>query len=246
MQDDAQLIYWFMVAHFMTPKHLNHLRGEIKSYFAYIHGIEDRRYMARGVRVPVNEVKRTQYRKILEILDLAAEYNGRISAKWEDYYTSEQEYAENIHQYLNFSNPHDRRDLKEQLRSFCNEKNNNSPSGYIGIFYNEKGPILNRNVARARMYGTEMILAKALVNDKVQKEEILEYYRSLKMLKKNVFKKCKCENIGQEKKRRSYQQQKNRIELVDILKYSEILNDLMSQLISWCYLRERDRMYFQI
>lgn len=246
VQDDAQLIYWFMVAHFMTPKHLNHLRGEIKSYFSYIHGIEDRRYMAMGVRVPVDEIKQAQYRKILEILDLAAEYNGRISANWKDYYTDELEYAENIQQYLNFGNLDDRGDLKDQLHSFCNEKNNNSPSGYIGIFYDGDRPVLNRNVVRVRMYGTEMILAKALVNDKVQKEEILEYYRTLKMLKKDVFKKCKCENIGQERKRRRYQQQKNRIELVDILKYSEILNDLMSQLISWCYLRERDRMYFQI
>ena len=61
-----------------------------------------------------------------------------------------------------------------------------------------------------------------------------------------IFKTGTCENIKEEAKRREYQQKKNRIELVDIRDYSDMINDLMSQLISWCYLRERDRMYFQL
>lgn len=252
-KDNMWMISWFIVSHFMNPKQLNHLKGTIKGYLSYISGIENRRCASmnmknskenRRQRKSIKE-KEEQYKKLLKVLDLASEYCGKISSKWEDYYETEEEYAENIKQYLAYENREVEISLKSQLLDFCNKKVTESSSGYIGMFYDGNRPIVNRNVVQAKLYGTEKLIARCLGDDRITEWEIREYYKQAKKLNA-VFKAGKCENIKQEQERRKYQQMKNRIELVDILKYSEILNDLMSQLISWCYLRERDRMYFQI
>lgn len=271
---DAWVMSWFIAAHFMLPKHLNHLKGEIKSYFGYIEGIELRKKQFMSVNSEdsslcentynvTEERKKEKYKKVLEVLNLASEYCGQVSADWNDYYENEEEYAKNIEKYVQYYNSKTKVKIEEQLRTFCNEEAEGSPSGYIGIFYGGGNPILNRNIVRAKMYGTERLLTECLVDDKITKEEIKKFYRLTKReTEKNgskkmssddggrslekIFKTGTCNNIEEEKKRREYQQQKNRIELIDIRDYSDIINDLMSQLISWCYLRERDRMYFQL
>lgn len=242
---NAWSISWFITGHFITPDQLNQLKGEIKCYLNYVRGIEDRRYAAMGIKFPLKKEKEEQYIKLLKVLNLVSEYCGKVSAKWNDYYKNEYEFAQNIRQYLAYDRENPDMDPLIQLYNFCNQKAADSPSEYIGIFYNGKEPVPNRNVIRARMYGTEKLIARCLLDDRVTEQEILEHYEFAKKLD-YVFKSGQCKDINQEKNRRRYQQQKNRIELVDILKYSKILNDLISQLISWCYLRERDRMYFQI
>lgn len=281
---DAWMISWFIVAHFMLPTHLNHLKGEIKSYFSYIEGIELRRRqfafnkrsadekeesdsgdsaLAESMRRKTEKEKKERYKKILEVLNLASEYCGQVSADWNDYYENEEAYAKNIEKYVCYYDSKTKVGIEEQLRTFCNEEAEGSPSGYVGIFYDGKKPILNRNIVRAKMYGTERLLTECLADDRITKEEIKKFYQlTKKKIEKNsskkrsaddnsrnleeIFKTGTCENIKEEAKRREYQQKKNRIELVDIRDYSDMINDLMSQLISWCYLRERDRMYFQL
>ena len=245
---DGWLISWFIAGHFMTPKHLNHLKGEMKGYLSYIQGIERRkRFFSNEEQNSCYETAGETYKKILKVLDLASEYCGRISAEWRDYYRTEDDYAESISKYLEYEQKGFGLSLSENLRAFCNQKESNSASGYIGIFYDGTNPILNRNIIRARMYGTEKLLAKCLREDRITEQEIREYYRAGKDRKlTEIFKTGICRDKYAEKLRREYQQRKNRIELVDILRYSEIINDLLSQLISWCYLRERDRMYFQM
>lgn len=242
---DSWLISWFIMAHFMTPKHLNHLRGEIKSYLSYVRNIEQRRCAATRVSGTEDKEKRQKYEQVLEILDLAAEYCGQISNERTDYYESEEEYARHISKYIAFADAKSSRPLEEQLHGFCNQKADGGPADRIGIFYDGENPILNRNVVLAKLYGTEKLLSECLQEERVTKTEIEEHYEHAKTLE-DVFKYGGCKNKAQEEARRTYQQQKNRIELVDILKCSDLLNDFMSQLISWCYLRERDRMYFQI
>lgn len=250
---DAWLISWFIVSHFMNPKQLNHLKGTIKGYLSYISGIENRRCAAMRRKDSESEKERkkdikdkqAQYKKLLGVLDLASEYCGKISANWEDYYETEDEYAKSIMSYLEYEMKGVELSLHGQLHDFCNMEMKDSPSGYIGMFYDGNRPILNRNVVHSRLYGTEKVIAKCLEDDKVTKQEIIDCYKQAKKLN-TVFKTGECTTLSQEQERRKYQQMKNRIELVDVLKYSEILNDLMSQLVSWCYLRERDWMYFQL
>lgn len=250
---DAWLISWFIASHFMNPKQLNHLKGTIKGYLSYISGIDNRRCAAmrrndseaEKERKKDIKDKQEQYKKLLRVLDLASEYCGKISANWEDYYETEEEYAKSITPFLKYEKKDVKLSSHSQLHDFCNMEMMDSPSGYIGIFYDGNRPILNRNVVQARLYGTEKIIAKCLEDDKVTKQEIIDYYKQAKKLN-TVFKTGACTDLSQEQERRKYQQMKNRIELVDVLKYSEILNDLMSQLVSWCYLRERDWMYFQL
>ena len=244
---DSWLISWFIMAHFMTPKHLNHLRGEIKSYLSYVQNIERRRWNATGIQIEDEKEKRKKYEQVLEVLELAAEYCGQVSKERTDYYESEEEYARHISRYIAFDDSKSERPLEEQLYGFCNQKVAGGTANRIGIFYDGENPVLNRNVVIAKLYGTEGLLSECLQDDRVTKADIEKYYKladsdSLKA----VFKYGGCKNQKQEEERREYQQHKNRIELVDILKYSDLLNDFMSQLISWCYLRERDRMYFQM
>ena len=242
---NSWLISWFIVAHFMTPKHLNHLRGEIKSYISYVHNIERRRSDVMGIQIVENKGRRQKYEQVLEILDLAAEYCGQVSNKRSDYYESDEEYAKHISKFVAFEGKNSKRPLKEQLYIFCNQNAEGGPAGRIGIFYDGENLILNRNVILTKLYGAEKLLSECLQEDRVTENDIIKHYKHAESLAA-VFKYGKCKNKEQERARRTYQQQKNRIELVDILKYSDLLNDFMSQLISWCYLRERDRMYFQL
>ena len=55
-----------------------------------------------------------------------------------------------------------------------------------------------------------------------------------------------CKSEDEQKNLRHFQNLKNRIELVDVLTLSELVNDLVAQLIGWVYIRERDMMYLQL
>ncbi len=245
-KNDAWMISMYIVAHFIPAKYLNHLKGTIKGYLSYVEHIEDRRYRALGIQYKLKTEEYQIYRNWINILNLASEYCGRISSNWKDYYVDEEEYAQDISQYVQFAGKDSDNDyLAAKLQAFCNQKEENSASKYIGIYYDGKDPILNRNIVLARQYGIERLITKCIAEDKITESEIRKYHESATEMV-NIFKKMKCDNSDEEEKRRKYQQQKNRIELVDIKTYAEIMNDLMAQLISWCYLRERDRMYLQL
>lgn len=244
-EKEGWIISWFIVAHFMTPTHVNHLRGEIKGYFGYVNGIENRRYNIMKKSRPIDEEIKKRYEKVLKVLNLASEYCGLVSVKWEDYYLDENDFAEDIRKYVQYENQEPDKSQQEQLKQFCSKTAADSPSGYINIYEAGGVPIVNRNIIHAKMYGTEKLLSKCFTDDRITEEEIRDFYKKRKELEE-LFRKGICKEKEEEESKRKYQQEKNRIELQDIQRYSDILNDLMSQLISWCYLRERDKMYFQL
>lgn len=243
---DLWLLSWFITAHFITPKHLNFLKGDIKSYLSYVQNIEERR---KGKdHAAITNKKRQRYGDILRTLDLASEYCGLLSGVLSDYYASEDDFARQVAKYVAYSDSEN--PTGEELRTFCNQEAEGAPQGRIGIFYDGENPIPNRNIVLARLYGTEGVLAECLKENKVTKEDILDFYRLTSEKEAcnivAVLDRGYCETREEQTVLREYQQKKNRIELVDILTYSVILNDLLGQLVSWEYLRERDRLYFQL
>ena len=175
---------------------------------------------------------------ILKILEFSREFCGRTSNCIEDYF---EDYARHISHYVDFGNVIS----DEALAAFCGQSVKESQSGYLGIYYDGRNPIPNRNIVLAKLYGSEKLLEKSLENYKITEDEIRKFYYLNHSLK-NVYVKGKCDNKDEREKLSKCQQAKNRIELRDIVTFTEIVNDFMSQLISWCYLRERDLMYFQL
>lgn len=117
----------------------------------------------------------------------------------------------------------------------------------LGIYYDAKNPIPNKNIIYSLLYGDTYMLSAIMKENKfrINKDEISDYYKRRNGLKK-VFKRGACISDKEQKSLKEFQNIKNRIELLDIKEYTELINDIMSQMVSWAYLRERDLMYFQL
>ena len=174
--------------------------------------------------------------------------NGTFSKEISDYYGRDvdsaiEEYAEFVENFVDFStkkmpNKH------VALQTFCNiAVKSGSPNGRIGIYYDGEKPILNRNIVMADMYGNVSLISNCM--KKVTEREIKVFYNDMNNLTE-VFKRGVCQNEDEQKRLKAFQNNKNRVELLDVAIYTEIVNELYAQLVSWSYLRERDLMYYQL
>ena len=80
----------------------------------------------------------------------------------------------------------------------------------------------------------------------VTEQDIRKYYSLMAELDSVLKNGAVCKSEDEQKNLRHFQNLKNRIELVDVLTLSELVNDLVAQLIGWVYIRERDMMYLQL
>lgn len=241
---------WYVVAHFLNPKQLNLLAGSIRSNAQYMEDSMRRAEMTGNQRKShkaVIEKEMELYDGIVSVLSFCSLFCGKVSNKIRDYYdTDGSGFDDNICQYVDIGN-------SASLLQFCQQSGGDgspNPKNAISIYCDAENKILNRNLISADLYGNARIISRCLASikgGKVDKRDILEYYGTRKKLLDNgVLKSGVCNNEEQRRMLSDYQEMKNRIELVDVLRYSELINDLISQLISWAYLRERDLMYFQI
>lgn len=144
----------------------------------------------------------------------------------------------------------------DELRNMKSEH-----GGLNCVYLNEKEPIILRNIELLRMYGINKVIEECIKEKKlwITEDEYIDYICDINDKKKNTEDEFLeiIENINKKMansknsvsqneidKLYNYIQRKNRIELNDIQKYSEILYDLYAILISYCYVRERDNMYF--
>ncbi len=242
MGETAEISAWYVTAHFLNPKQLNHLIGCVKSYIQYVENV-DKRSEYTGNRIGSDTLdKINQYRRLLVILEFCILFCGRISNVLTDYYEDEEDYAQHLAQFVSW-NKKDAHDASS-LKAFCEHPiSNGSRDGKIGIYYDGQNPIVNRNVVMAMLYGNEKLLSRCMAP--ITEPEIVNYYTTMDRLSA-VFRKGSCQDETEQKEVKEFQNLKNRIELVDVMILSEIVSDLMSQLISWAYLRERDLMYMQL
>lgn len=255
---DVQLMYdWYITAHFLSAKQINLLIGDIRNYKQYVAKISERASGAgyEDVRARITDDRIKRYEDILLVLEFVQQFVGRISKNIEDYFDSTEEYAKFLSNFIDFdeywssnSLPEDRK-YSIGLRTFCNEKVEESKSTdeSLGIYHDGKNPIVNKNVIYSLLYGDSDMLSEVMKKGgfRVSKEEIQKYYKLKKELE-GVFVKGKFDRKKEAEDYRDYQNRKNRIELLDIQIFTELVNDMMAQMVSWAYLRERDLLFFHL
>lgn len=241
IKQSERAVDWYIMAHFVPAKQLNLLAGDIRCYKQYLSKIDERAESIGDDKSSSTMEKIRHYDNILSIVEFVLMYSGRISHDVNDYFNGWDDYASYLAQYVDFGGA----DLAG-LHSFCSTKCKDckSTDHSIGIYVDGMGnPILNKNIVYSLLFGNEHKIAGCM--KKVTLNEIKEYY-SLEVKLDRVFKSGICGNKEEQKEFKRFQNLKNRIELLDVMTYSEMLNDIMGQMVSWAYLRERDLMYFQL
>ena len=224
-QNNTVPLAWYITAHFLPPKKLNELKGNIKSYIQYVHNINSRS-SGTGNRCDAENQACDYYSDILYILDFVAIFNGRISNDVTDYFSSEDDY-------------------RQHLQLFFEQEVGKNIAGPGEIFFDEQNPIINRGIALSAMYGLDNILSDA--GYKIT-EDYYNQYKKLSTSKDitRLFTAHCCKNKDEQEQLVKFQQMKNRIELCDLLQYVDLIIDHMAQMVSYAYFRERDMMYFQL
>lgn len=242
---DENQLHWYTFAHFIPPAKLNHLIGEFKSYAQYKQDIFKR---AKNTGQMENEIVLRREEALLEqsinktndilaVLEFVKNTVGRVSVDFLDYYENEEEYAEYLSNYINF-------DVKagqtkfDAFSAFC--QNTLEDGATLDIYYANGKPRIVPNIELLRMYSSSDVMN--LNYKKIEKDELVEYYRtrdSVAEVMSTVLRKTKKQREDIVK----FQQLKNRITLYEVTAIYELLNDLLGQLVSLSYLRERDHMY---
>lgn len=255
------LYAWYMTAHFLAGKQLNLLIGDFKAFKQYIRKIKQRAENTGNAHKEMNKdiiEDIVEYcDKVIKILEFVLQFKGRITANKEDYFADEEEYAEYMLNFIDYSEfitnnkINGKVDYATALKEYCkqNMENTNSTDEIMGIYYDQKNLILNRNVVYSKLYGESHMLHHCLCGAdydyRVKGEDIQNYYDLRKDLN-NVFKNGKCTSKDDQIKLKQFQNLKNKIELYDIKTYTDLVNDIIAQFVSWAYLRERDLLYFQL
>ena len=236
--------FWYMAAHFINQKYLNHLIGSIRNYLQFTEDIEDRALSLGDCVDNKREEKNLRYRNTLEILEFVAQFCERTTNVMEDYFKSNQEYAAYLSGFVDYNVSKKETDIEKALYGFCRQKFKVDGKEYMaGIYYDGENLIPNRNIIRANMYGNVSCLKPYM--DRITLKEIRTMYADQNKLD-TVLKEGVCRTEEEQKAYREYQNEKNRIELFDLCTYTQILNDMQARLIGWSYMRERDLMYYQL
>lgn len=235
---------WYIAAHFINPKYLNHLIGSIRNYLQFTEDIE-RRAVSLGDSTDIEIAeKNLRYHHTLEVLEFVIQFCGKTTKVMEDYFESNQAYAAYLSDFVDYKTSKHVSDIETALHIFCEQKFKiDGKECMTGIYYDGGNLIPNRNIIRANMYGNVSCLKNSM--KKITVAEIRQMYTDKAKLD-TVLKEGVCRTRQEQEKLREFQNEKNRIELLDLAIYTEILNDMQAQLIGWSYLRERDLMYYQL
>lgn len=247
-EDDVELQKWYIVGRFLYPKQVNYLAGCFRNYLQYSWDIE-RRAHETGNDVNISSDMQDRILRILQIIDICTTLNGNVTNNLTDYFDDEDEYATYVGRFLDFDSEMAGYSISPsgKLKEFCNSyaKGENDNDSRIGVYYDGKKPIVNRNIILSKLYGNGELLSDALSDNKVKLDEIQEYFKFSDKISDYRVRgnyKNKEEVIDIKK----YQEIKNHIEFRDVVEYSEILNELQGQLINYTFLRERDLLYYQL
>lgn len=249
-RDNSDILPWYTLAHFLNQRQLNQMAGTFRSHIQFLLDIDRRsQNVSKGISDQNTEGERlaVKYRRILEILEFALLFCGQMTNCPTDYFNdrqelAEEEYAKHLAKYVAFET--EQFHGAAALKDFCSRRvEHGLINEKIGLYYDAKNPVLNKNIIKAMMYGNGRLLEACV--EPITEEEIQDYYDTMHNLKQ-VFHKKETLFKWEQEKLRKFQNKKNRVELTNVVIYMEILSELMGQLISWAYLRERDLMYFQL
>lgn len=239
VKKDAELQKWYVVCHFLNNTALNQMVGSMRSYKQYVSDIK-RRAAENNFKLHVDESGTLgMVDGIIRVIDICIKSSAGNSKMFTDYFEDADAYAQYMSRYVDF-NLTGSESISDvaALSDFCNNRDEK-----FDIYMDGQNPILNANVISAKLYGPANIISK--VYKKVTEEDIRKYYAARAELT-NYLEKGNCKNEGEQAKLIEMQRLKNHVELRDVVSYSELTNELLTQLINWSVIRERDLMYFQL
>ena len=241
---DSSSSSWYIAAHFINPKYLNHLIGSIRNYLQFTADIERRAGALHNRTDVLRKQKDMQYQNILEVLEFTIHFCGRTTCVMEDYFESNEAYARYLSDFVDYKTNKNISDIETALHLFCEQPFKLKGKDYtVGIYYDGRNLIPNRNIIQASMYGNASRLKNGM--KRISFTEIKKMYET-KLNLDTVLKEGVCRTKEEQQQLREFQNSRNRIELLDLTIYTEILNDMQGQLINWSYMRERDLMYYQL
>ena len=219
VKTNPELQKWYITGRLLNPKQVNLFVGVVRHYLQYAWDVERRAKQNGCVVHGMNNENKALYENICEVLDVCVKLSGNISADVNDYFEDSKQYFNYLQKYIDVD------------------------PGQIDVYYDGTHPVLKRNIIISKLYGPEVLLPQ--IAEHVSQDDLDDYkdaQSKIASYKKNGL----CSNEEEQKNLKAYQEIKNRVELHNVLELSELTNELLGQLISWCYLRERDLLYFQL
>jgi len=217
---------WFTFAHFIHPRELNFLIGDFKNYIQYREDVLRRSEHAGqfsdtterdGEKAVVDHAVQ-KAKDILGVLEFVRHISGRVSNEFTDYYADRAEYDEYMAKYF---------EPDVQIEQY-------------DLYGDAKNAKVIRNIELARMYAGDSLMSASY--RKITKKEIETYYA-----KKDEIAQLQSQGICNSKKEQedivAFQKLKNRITLNEVTDLWSLVNELLGNLVSLAYLRERDEMY---
>lgn len=238
VEGDPGLQEWYITSRFLNGRSLSLLSGTVKSYIQYVRDVARRAKQTGNVLYRDEHEKAEYCEKIVQVLELSTQLSSIFTNVFEDYFDSQEEYAEYLSQYLDYGYNGKGESAVHYLSAFCSQ-------GDIKykIYMDDMNPVLNRNIIMAKLFGPDKIL-EAIVR-RVSDEDIKEYYSQQDKIA-GYMAKGTCDSNEEQQSVLDYSRIKNRVELREIVEYSELINELLGQLVNWSFMRERDLLYFQL
>lgn len=236
-KDDMEYAYYAM-GKLLPPKQLNLLVGDLKNYQQFTADIKRRSDYADSSLPQKNG---ENFERLIEIMQFCLLSSGQISNHFEDYYQDKDDYAEYLRGFVAFDDSGQNLPYAD-LEQFCQSVNESNETNNHLIYVDGQNPVLYRGIELARMFGMDRTVRNALEH-RVTDDDIKKIKKYIAKDLKKVLEQGECHSKKEQKALKQYQNLKQKVELNDIQTYSDLVFDLYSQLISWCYLYERDQMY---
>ncbi|MBR0173032.1 MAG: type VI-A CRISPR-associated RNA-guided ribonuclease Cas13a [Lachnospiraceae bacterium] len=232
---------WYVTGRLLNLRQINRFAGALRNYEQYVQDVE-RRAKNNGNALKTRTLS-FRVSDAIRVLDLVTKINGIMSLNIRDYFDDEDDYAEYVSRFVDFTDEDTktRHNASSLLAAFCESDVFHGQDEKI--YHDGTNPILNRNILQAKLYGTAQICADAV--PPVDEDTLKQYHNAKKNI--NAYQaRGVCKSRDEQEKLNVFMGLKNRVELRDIVTFSEIITELYGQMLNWCYLRERDLLYFQL
>lgn len=273
LDTENKLLYEFYVmAKFLQPRQLNFLIGDIEGYIQYVSDIHNRAGSEMKSEKDEKIKNFRSILQVLRFCMVSnGQISGDWKDYYKDSHEFARHLRNYvaIPEMEKSKKGFDYDDLEDFLKdvSLSDDK-----AVMNKLYIDGKNPIIFRGIELSRMYGVESVLSKAYSKhrvtiadlDKLKKlrneinEQILpkkttdfggEVQKSLQAIKNLSFDDTPQnlnlpKNEEEFRNQRKYQNHRGKVELFDIQEYSNIIFDLYTPLIQWCYLWERDNLYY--
>lgn len=232
LSNDCSLKRWYITGRLLNPKQLNQLMGSIRHYLEYKEDVQ-RRMRQNGITVNNSEstFSKDELKDAIKVLDICTQLSGNTSNVMEDYFSDSQEYYSYVRSFYD--------DGMDSLNDDIVDEKVTELFKNSGIYSDEKNPIMNKNIVLSKLFCSVESL-NDMIKHKVNKADFI------KLAKTDIVMDRACCSKSEQEKLKAYQETKNKVELRNIVEYSEIIDEIQGQMVNWSYLRERDLMYFQL